>query len=53
MGALVGLDYSFELEDPDYLKQPVTGTTQWLYRPDVDYAATPCDRENAKRFLSE
>jgi len=48
-----GLDYNFELEDPDYLKQPVTGTAQWLYRPDVDYAATPCDRENAKRFLSE
>ena len=48
-----GLDYSFELEDPDYLKQRVTGTTQWLYRPDVEYVATPCDRENAKRFLAE
>jgi hypothetical protein len=48
-----GLDYAFELEDPDYLRQPVTGTTQWLYRPDVEYVATPCDRENAKRFLAE
>jgi hypothetical protein len=48
-----GLDYSFELEDPDYLKQRVTGTAQWLYRPDVEYVATPCDRENAKRFLAE
>jgi hypothetical protein len=48
-----GLEYSFEVEDPDYLKQRVTGTTQWLYRPDVEYVATPCDRENAKRFLAE
>lgn len=48
-----GLDYSFELEDPDYLKQRVTGTTQWLYRPDVEYVATPCDRDNAKRFVAE
>jgi hypothetical protein len=48
-----GLDYSFELEDPDYLKQRVTGTTQWLYRPDLEYVATPCDRDNAKRFLAE
>jgi hypothetical protein len=48
-----GLDYGFELEDPDYLKQRVTGTTQWAYRPDVEYVATPCDRDNAKRFLAE
>jgi Family of unknown function (DUF6152) len=48
-----GLDYGFELEDPDYLKQRVTGTTTWLYRPDVEYVATPCDRDNAKRFLAE
>jgi hypothetical protein len=53
LNAQGGLDYSFELEDPDYLKQRVTGTTQWLYRPDVEYVATPCDRENAKRFLAE
>ena len=53
LNAAGGLDYSFELEDPDYLKQRVTGATQWLYRPDVDYVATPCDRDNAKRFLAE
>jgi hypothetical protein len=53
LNAQGGLDYSFELEDPDYLEQPVTGTAQWLYRPDVEYVATPCDRENAKRFLAE
>ena len=48
-----GLAYSFELDDPDYLRERVTGTTQWLYRPDVEYVATPCDRDNAKRFLAE
>lgn len=53
LNAAGGLDYSFELEDPDYLKQRVTGTTQWLYRPDVEYVATPCDRDNAKRFVAE
>jgi len=48
-----GLTYSFELEDPEYLKGRVTGTSQWLYRPDVEYVVTPCDRDNAKRFLAE
>jgi hypothetical protein len=48
-----GLTYSFELEDPEYLKERVTGTSQWLYRPDVEYVATPCDRDNARRFLGE
>jgi hypothetical protein len=48
-----GLAYSFELEDPEFLKQPLTGATEWLYRPDVDYAPTPCNRENARRFLAE
>jgi hypothetical protein len=47
------LSYSFEVEDPEFLKQPVTGATEWSYRPDVDYVPTPCDRDNAKRFLSE
>ena len=48
-----GLTYSFELEDPEFLKQPVTGTTEWLYRPDVDYVPTPCNPDNARRFLAE
>ena len=29
--------YSYELEDPEYLKAKVTGTSQWAYRPDVDF----------------
>ena len=53
MNAQGGLTYSFELEDPEFLKQTLTGATEWLYRPDVDYLPTPCDRENAQRFLAE
>jgi hypothetical protein len=48
-----GLTYSFEVEDPEFLKEPVKGSADWLYRPDVDYIATPCSRENARRFLAE
>jgi hypothetical protein len=48
-----GLTYSFELEDPEFLKERVTGTGTWLYRPDVEYVATPCNRDNARRFLAE
>ena len=48
-----GLTYSFELEDPEYLNGRLTGASQWVYRPDVEYAATPCSRDNAHRFLAE
>ena len=48
-----GLTYSFEVEDPEYLKERVSGVSQWVYRPDVEFAATPCDTDNARRFLSE
>jgi hypothetical protein len=48
-----GLTYSFELEDPEFLKQPVTGAADWQYRPDVEYVPTPCNRDNAHRFLAD
>lgn len=48
-----GLTYSFELEDPEFLREPVKGRADWLYRPDVDFVATPCSRDNARRFLAE
>jgi hypothetical protein len=53
LNAQGGLSYSFTLEDPEYLKAPITGAADWLYRPDVEFVATPCDRSNARRFLSE
>jgi len=48
-----GLTYSFVLEDPEYLTAPVTGSSQWSYRPEVPFAATPCSPDNARRFLAE
>jgi hypothetical protein len=53
LNAQGGLTYSFELEDPEFLKERVTGSADWLYRPDVEYTATPCNRDNARRFLAE
>jgi hypothetical protein len=48
-----GMTYSFVLEDPEYLAQPVAATAQWVYRPDVTFAATVCNLDNARRFLAE
>ena len=48
-----GLTYSYELEDPEYLKEKVTGASLWAYRPDVGFVVTPCDPRNARRFLTE
>jgi hypothetical protein len=53
LNAQGGLTYAFEVEDPEFLKEPVAGTAEWLYRPDVDFVATPCSRDNARRFLAE
>jgi hypothetical protein len=53
LNAQGGLTYSFTVEDPEFLKEPVSGSAEWLYRPDVEYVATPCTRDNARRFLAE
>jgi hypothetical protein len=46
------LVYSFVIEDPQYLAQPlVSGEFLWTYRPDLEYAPLPCNRENATRHL--
>jgi hypothetical protein len=47
------LVYTFVLEDPEYLTEPVRGMAPWVYRPDVKYAAIPCNLETARRFLDE
>jgi hypothetical protein len=45
------LTYRFTLEDPDYLQEPVTGSYQWHYRPDVAASQEACDLEAASRHL--
>ena len=45
------IDYSFVLEDPEYLTAPVTGSGHWEYRPDLPRQQVECDPEVARRFL--
>jgi hypothetical protein len=47
------LTYTYVLEDPEYLTEPVRGLSPWAYRPDVTYAPIECNLENARRFLGE
>jgi hypothetical protein len=48
-----GLDYSFVLEDSEYLAEPITGETRWDYRPDLTPDDAPCDLDSAGRYLTE
>ena len=43
--------YSFELTDPIYLAEPLTGEMRWLYRPNVDFELVPCDPGATRSFL--
>ena len=45
------IDYSFSIEDPEFLTGPVTGSSQWTYRPDIEPVRATCDAESARRFL--
>lgn len=46
------LTYSFELSDPEYLSSTIAVTgIELAYRPDLEYAALPCDLDNARRFV--
>jgi len=46
------VDYSFVLEDSEYLSEPVRGEGVWDYRPDLVALSNQCDPEIARRFLS-
>ena len=45
--------YSFVLDDPEYLAQPVTGVGELSYRPDLRVGGMECDGEAASRFFRE
>ena len=47
------LRYSFEIDDPDYLTEPVTGSLRWVFRPDLSFEGLPCDLSNARRFVDD
>ena len=42
------LSYSFELTDPEFLAQRITGNAEWVYRPDMEFIREPCELENAR-----
>jgi hypothetical protein len=47
------LEYTFTLEDIQYLANPVSYTAIWDYRPDLEPSAEACDPENARHALTE
>lgn len=48
-----GMRYSYVMEDPEYLAEPVSGESTWDYRPDLSPDPIPCDLESAGRYLTE
>jgi len=48
-----GLTYTFWDEDPEYLAEPMMGTLDLMYRPDLPFVSLPCDPEIARRYLEE
>mgnify|MGYP001175883911 CR=1 FL=1 len=48
-----GLTYTFRNEDPEYLLEPMIGTLDLTYRPDLPFVYIPCDLETARRYREE
>lgn len=49
----VTLQYSYWLEDPEFLAAPTSGELELVYRPDVPFVSEPCDLTSARRYLDE
>jgi hypothetical protein len=47
------MTYGFELDDPEYLAEPVTGELRSTYRPDIVFDPIACDPENARRYVGD
>jgi hypothetical protein len=47
------LNYEVVQEDPDYLAKPVTFSSQWDYRPDLEPTGLKCDLDVARRYLTD
>jgi hypothetical protein len=43
------LTYRFELRDPEFLAEPVTGEVVWGYRPDLAFSPVQCSVDVARR----
>jgi len=44
------LTYAFEVSDLEMVSAPITGTSRWVYSPDVAFAPAACNLDNARRF---
>jgi hypothetical protein len=49
----VKLRYEFELTDPEFLAESVSGGVEWAYRPDLEFVREPCELDNARQFRAE
>jgi hypothetical protein len=47
------IQYDFTLEDPEFLREPVSFSAVWDHRPDLEISRVACDPETARRFLEE
>ena len=47
------LNYSFVMQDPEYLVGDVSGAISFDYRPDLELENLECDSEIARRFFRE
>jgi hypothetical protein len=47
------MTYSYVLEDPEHLSEPVNGALQSTHRTDVEFVPIPCDPDNAGRYAGE
>ena len=53
MSRRTGTTSSPQINDPDYLARPMTGSAHMDYRPDLKIGGIECDRDLAERFLRE
>jgi hypothetical protein len=47
------MTYSFVWEDAEYLAEPVSGSGQLAFRPDLKLEGADCDLESAQRFFQQ
>jgi hypothetical protein len=45
------LEYSFVLEDPEYLAEPLRAEFSWTHSPDGELVGGDCNLDNARRYL--
>ena len=47
------LTYGWELTDPEFLTETVSGENRWTYRPDAEFSIVECSLDSARQFLED